>query len=286
MKRSALSPSRAKDFQQCPLLFRYRTVDRLPEPASAAATKGTLVHSVLERLYDAPPAERTADYAVGLLPQAWEDLRQRDKRVEQLFDNPSELSQWLAEARSLIERYFLMERPTHLAPAGRERFIEVEVADGLLLRGIIDRVDMSTSGAMRIVDYKTGKSPRPQYTEDALFQMRFYALMVWRLTGTIPARLQLLYLADGNRLTLDPQESELVELEQRLRHLWEQIEHAARERYFPPRRTALCGWCSFQNFCPEFGNDVLPIPPQSIERLLSARMPGTQSGQSHASEVS
>lgn len=57
-RRPALSPSRANDFMQCPLLFRYRVVDRLPEPPSSAAARGTLVHAVLERLYDAPLGDR------------------------------------------------------------------------------------------------------------------------------------------------------------------------------------------------------------------------------------
>ena len=31
----ALSPSRASDFMTCPLLYRYRTIDRLPEELRA-----------------------------------------------------------------------------------------------------------------------------------------------------------------------------------------------------------------------------------------------------------
>ena len=58
-RHAALSPSRAKDFKQCPLMFRFRTVDRLPEPPSLEALRGTLVHSVLEHLYDGPAAART-----------------------------------------------------------------------------------------------------------------------------------------------------------------------------------------------------------------------------------
>ena len=42
----------ASDFMQCPLLYRLRVIDRLPEKPSAAATRGTLVHAVLERLFD------------------------------------------------------------------------------------------------------------------------------------------------------------------------------------------------------------------------------------------
>src|SRR5699024_12653378 len=48
----SLSPSRARDVMQCPLLYRFRAVDELPEPPSSAATRGTLVHSVLEKVFD------------------------------------------------------------------------------------------------------------------------------------------------------------------------------------------------------------------------------------------
>ena len=50
----ALSPSRAADFKQCPLLFRFRTIDKLEGPPSPAAARGTLVHAVLEHLFDLP----------------------------------------------------------------------------------------------------------------------------------------------------------------------------------------------------------------------------------------
>ena len=50
----ALSPSRAADFKQCPLLYRFRAIDRLPELPTRAQLRGTLVHAVLERLYDLP----------------------------------------------------------------------------------------------------------------------------------------------------------------------------------------------------------------------------------------
>src|SRR5690606_7183764 len=73
-RRPGLSPSRAKDFMQCPLLFRFRVVDRLPEPPSAAAVRGTLVHSVLEKLFDEPAGRRTLPAAVALVGPAWQEL--------------------------------------------------------------------------------------------------------------------------------------------------------------------------------------------------------------------
>ena len=46
-RTAALSPSRAADFMVCPLLYRFRVIDRLPSPPSHAAARGTLVHAVL-----------------------------------------------------------------------------------------------------------------------------------------------------------------------------------------------------------------------------------------------
>ena len=70
----SLSPSRAGDFMTCPLLYRFRTIDRLPEPSSPDAVRGTVVHKVLEDLFDLPAAERTPTRAADLLVPAWEQI--------------------------------------------------------------------------------------------------------------------------------------------------------------------------------------------------------------------
>ncbi|MFJ4524101.1 RecB family exonuclease [Streptomyces sp. NPDC088810] len=260
---SSLSPSRASDFMQCPLLYRFRVIDRLPEKPSAAATRGTLVHAVLERLFDAPAGERTAPRAKALIPGQWDRLRETRPEVTELFaDDPDgeRLAGWLAEAERLVERWFTLEDPTRLEPAERELFVEAELESGLRLRGIIDRVDVAPTGEVRIVDYKTGKAPRPEYAEGALFQMKFYALVVWRLKRVIPRRLQLVYLGSGDVLTYDPVLADLERVERRLHALWEAIKQATETGNWRPRPTKLCGWCDHQAHCPEFGGTPPPYP--------------------------
>ncbi len=260
---ASLSPSRANDFMQCPLLYRFRVIDRLPEKPSAAATRGTLVHSVLERLFDAPAGERTAPAAKSLIPGQWDRLRESRPEVVELFaDDPDgeRLAQWLGEAERLVERWFTLEDPTRLEPAERELFVEAELDSGLRLRGIIDRVDVAPTGEVRIVDYKTGKAPRPEYAEGALFQMKFYALVVWRLKNVIPRRLQLVYLGSGDVLTYDPVLADLERVERKLLALWEAIRQATQSGDWRPRPTKLCGWCDHQEHCPEFGGTPPPYP--------------------------
>ncbi|MBZ4320206.1 RecB family exonuclease [Streptomyces huiliensis] len=263
---ASLSPSRAADFMRCPLLYRFRVIDRLPEKPSPAATRGTVVHSVLERLFDVPAAERTPDRARALLPGEWEKLLAARPELAELFTGedgihePERLAGWLAEAERLVERWFSLEDPTRLEPAERELFVETTLDSGLVLRGIVDRVDVAPTGEVRIVDYKTGKAPAPRYRDEALFQMTFYALVIRRLRGVVPRRLQLVYLGSGDVLTYDPTEAELQAVERKLRALWEAIALATETGDWRPRPTKLCGWCDHQALCPEFGGTPPPYP--------------------------
>jgi putative RecB family exonuclease len=264
---------------QCPLLYRFRVIDRLPEKPSAAATRGTLVHAVLERLFDAPAAERTAPRARSLVPGQWDRLRKNRPELAELFADDADgtrLAGWLAEAEQLVERWFALEDPTRLEPVEREMFVETKLESGLTLRGIIDRVDVAPTGEVRIVDYKTGKAPRPEYAEGALFQMKFYALVIWRLKKVVPRRLQLVYLGSGDVVTYDPVVEDLRQVERKLLALWEAIRSATETGDWRPRPTKLCGWCDHQAFCPEFGGTP---PPYPLPLALPFGAPGSDDGE-------
>ena len=197
----------------CPLLYRFRVIDRLPEPSSPVTTRGTLVHGVLERLFDSPALERTVARAHALLEPEWQRLLTERPELEALFVAPvieggpsidDQIATWLASARVLIETYFALEDPTRVEPDQRELLVEAQLPDGVRLRGFVDRVDVGRGGATRIVDYKTGSSPSELFEAKALFQLKFYALVMWRMSGTIPAMLQLLYLGDKQMLRYAP----------------------------------------------------------------------------------
>ncbi|GAA1069698.1 PD-(D/E)XK nuclease family protein [Kitasatospora arboriphila] len=261
---TGLSPSRAGDFMTCPLLYRLRVIDRLPEPPSAAATRGTVVHAVLERLFDHPPGERTAELARSLLRPQWERLLGERPELAQLFpgdEDGSALAGWLGDAEKLVDRWFGLEDPTRLHPVERELYVETPLEPGVLLRGYIDRVDVAPTGEVRLVDYKTGRAPSRDFEGKAMFQMKFYALVVWRWKGVVPRRLQLVYLGGGGDVvTYDPDEADLLSVERKLRALWETISRAVATGDFPATRNRLCDWCDHKARCPEFGGTPPPYP--------------------------
>lgn len=267
--RPGLSPSRANDFLQCPQLFRFRVIDRLPEPPSSAAARGTLVHAVLEHLFDLPATERTLAAAHGLLPEQWAALLESNPDIGEMFAEPADLAEWLTSAEALLATYFTLEDPTRIEPRERELLVSTELEEGgPLLRGIVDRVDVAPNGWVRVVDYKTGRSPRAGFESSALFQMRFYAYVIWRTRGVLPKRLQLEYLGDGVILTHEPTEQEMATIEARVRSIWAGIEDAARSGDWRPRTSKLCDWCSFKSLCPAFGGTPPEIPAGAVERSI------------------
>ncbi|GAA0818420.1 RecB family exonuclease [Streptosporangium amethystogenes subsp. fukuiense] len=275
----ALSPSRAGDFMTCPLLYRFRVVDRLPEPPSPAAVRGTMVHSVLERLYDLPAPGRTVAAAQDLLEPQWHRLQQEDPSYADMFTGDDDRAEWLAQARVMLESYFALEDPTCLEPAERELYVEAVLGSGLMLRGYIDRLDVAPGGEVRVVDYKTGSAPGPAFEAKALFQMKFYALVLWRLRGSVPRLLQLMYLGGGGEvLRYAPDEADLLATERKVQALWQAIERALETGEWRARPSRLCGWCSYKDLCPEFGGTPPPVPErQPGDTVRSNRRPAKTS---------
>ena len=251
----ALSPSRASDYKRCPLQYRFRAIDRLPEPSTEAQVKGTLVHAVLEEMFSWPREERTYPAAVKRLKPTWEQMRIDDPTCAEPVEDDYQL---LVDARTLLRGYFTMENPLGFDAHAQEMPVDFTLPNGVPVRGFIDRVDIAQTGEVPVVDYKTGKKPLPRYSQDAQFQMRFYALVYWRLFGVVPTQLKLMYLKVMDSMILTPSREELEYFERDLAELWWKIEADGKAGSFRPQQSKLCGWCAFQSLCPVFGG----TPPE------------------------
>ena len=269
-----LSPSRASDFAQCPLLYRFRTIDRLPEPPQRATTLGTLVHAVLERLFDLAPAQRTRDAARDLVHPEWTRLVAAEPAIADLVADSADAAQFFDDARARVGMYFTLENPERLEPAGRELRLDAKLEGGPALRGVIDRMDISPDGAIRIIDYKSGATPKAQYGQQAEFQMRFYSMLVECSHGTRPSVMKLLYLRDGGVKELIPTDADLAAVEAQVRDTWSDIRRRSSAGDFPARPSRLCSWCSFQSACPEFGGTLPVLDADAAERVTGVR-PGS-----------
>lgn len=244
-----LSPSRISDYQQCPKLYHYRVIEKLPEPISLDAVRGTLIHNILEKLLGLSSEERTIENAKKEVPVHWDILKNQIPELEQLVSSEKE---WIDRANALLDSYFQLENPQTFTPTHMEAHLELEVIDDLLLHGYVDRIDVAQTGEVRIVDYKTGKSPRIGYEDKALFQLRFYALLWWKLYGEIPKLIQLLYLGDQKMLKSSPTKRELEITHDKSLKVGNDIKISHQKNFWPTQTSRLCDWCSFKKICPAF----------------------------------
>jgi putative RecB family exonuclease len=274
----SLSPSRALDFKNCALLYRFRVIDRLPEPPSLAAARGTVIHGILERIFDLPAVDRTVDAAAADVEPGWRALLEEDAELAALVaEDAGSLAELITSTRALLDSYFALEDPRRLEPAEREVLVETTLPSGVHLKGFVDRLDRAPSGDLRVVDYKSGKSPREAFEGKALFQLRFYAFVLWRTTGVLPKLLRLYYLADREVLDYTPDAADLEALERQLEAISAAIEKARATGDWRHKPSKLCSWCSFQEFCPEFGG-VPPELPSTQFGGVPPELPSTQFG--------
>lgn len=277
-RASALSPSRIGTFRNCPLQFRFQVIDKIPTKESQARQRGTLVHAALENLFDLPAQQRTFAAASRTMEEAWDKtLSEKPDLLAELFgEDKSGENQFLETARQLLANYFQMETPDRLAPAHREKYLRVTDKNHLHLHGYIDRVDISPTGLVRIVDYKTGKAPAERYIGPYQFQIRFYALLWYLTQGQLPARLQLLFLKDRQVYTYTPTPADIDATTEEILAVWEQISTQARSGYFPARRSPLCNWCDYRAYCPLMEGITPEISDEGVQRLLSTQEDGAQ----------
>jgi putative RecB family exonuclease len=253
----SLSPSRVTSFTDCPLAFRLRAIDRIPEPPSPHAMKGTLVHQVLERLFwDHPPGDRSPEAASSELDRAWAELV-ADPLFAELELDAEESEAFRADTEALIANYFALEDPDTVHAVGIEVLLEADLA-GLRLRGIIDRLDITPGGELVVVDYKTGRAPEPRYERAKLTGVHLYALLCEMTLGKVPVEVRLLHLREPMTIAARPSGQTLRGQRQRTLAVWEAIERACDHMDFRPRPSPLCQYCSFQALCPAFGG----TPPE------------------------
>ena len=252
-----LSPSRASDFKVCPQLFKFRSIDRLPEPVTVHQARGTTAHLALQRLFDLDAGKRTPQTLYDLFRQAWGEVRAAEEYTG-LFGSVDEERAWGLESLTLLANYFAVEDPSAIEPIDRELDM-LEDLDGIVIRGILDRIDRDSEGRLVITDYKTGKAPPERFAIPAFFALKIYAVLIRKRTGETPRELRLMYLNGPTMYRLEVDDSQLDAMDRQLRALWTAIERAIATSRFPPRPGRLCDWCAFQSMCPAWQELGVPV---------------------------
>ncbi|HET9443723.1 MAG TPA: PD-(D/E)XK nuclease family protein [Acidimicrobiales bacterium] len=252
---SSLTPSKVSSFKECALAFRFSAIDRLPEPPSPWAVKGTLVHRALELLFwEEPAGRRSRAAAAARLERAWAELAGHPELVGLGLDGEA-AAEFRAEAEQLLDGYFRLEDPDAVRVVGVELLLEARLGD-LRLRGIIDRLELDADGELVITDYKTGRSPGASFELPRMAGVHFYAFLCEAVLGRRPARIQLLHLAEPVAISLAPSDQSIRGLRTRAQAVWAAVERACADEDFRPKVSRLCEFCGYKAHCPAWGGSL------------------------------
>lgn len=242
-----LSPSGASTFEQCPRRWRFRYVERLPEPPGLEALVGTFAHRVLELLMQREPSRRSQDEAKRVARAVWPELADGDDyRDLELSDDEAREFRW--RAWRAIEGLWHLEDPAAIEVEATEEQVSVTLGE-VPFRGVVDRLEREDDGLV-VSDYKSGRAPTARYAPARLQQVLLYAAAVAEETGEQPVRAQLLYL--GQRIVATAVTPvEIGDAIGRLQSTWSAIADACDIDDFPPQPGPLCGYCAYADACPE-----------------------------------
>jgi putative RecB family exonuclease len=252
----ALSPSRLADFQACPRRYQHASIERIAQPASYATAKGRFVHLVFENLFLLPAGERSIERARDYVAPAIDVVLTDDVRKDLAMDDAM-LERLLAETEEIITKYFEMEDPRAINSEGIELRLGVTVNDAPLF-GILDRLDRDPDGSLVIVDYKTGGLPNRNYDSQTFANSELYAVLCQEKLGERPAKIRLLYVAQGETIERNVTEVVIKARASAASGAWERIKRYYDDGDFPATPSSnTCRFCAYKDLCRSEG---VPVP--------------------------
>ncbi len=255
MSGTTWSHSRVGLFDQCPLAYRYRYLDGIPDAFTTIEQHlGQVVHDVLEQAY----AERSRGGPVDAcwMTDAYERLwRSPDLESHRVVKRGVTADDYRVEGLAMVSTYhgrvFTVDTSETLGLEHRFS-LDLDADSSHAWAGVIDRLARLGDGTLRIIDYKTGKwVPDPRTDR----QLQSYALHVFAEHHADTVELCIEGLRTGATLTAHCAASQAGEVRG---HLLARIAEIEGTSSWPARPSMLCNWCAFSVICPEAGGGSRP----------------------------
>lgn len=235
-----LSYSQIDTFNTCPRQYRFRYIQRIPVPSSAAASFGTSVHLALNDFYQLVKEGKRPGLSElpPLLSANWKSVGYASKAHE---------AKTKKEGERMLKNFYRKSFKPGKIPLSLEQVFVVKVSRNLRVGGKIDRVDETRKG-LEIWDYKTGRV-MSQKDVDKSLQMTLYALAATD-EGIFAKKaeevtLSFYFLDSGEKKSTKRSVSQLEKAKEEI------IEKAGEisESDFQPTPGMWCDWCDFKLLC-------------------------------------
>lgn len=252
------SHSRINCFEQCPLKFKYKYIDKIvPEiEKSIEAHLGSCVHDSLEWIYKEIQQNRIPklEDVINYYAKKWEDNYTEDIRI--VKDNLT-AKDYFNKGVEFIANYYTKHYPFKDGTLECEKkvVLDLDSEKSYKIQGFIDRfVYNYQTGEYEIHDYKTANNLPDKEKVEKDRQLALYSLAIKEKLGKDKdVSLVWHYLAHNTKISIKKSNQELEKLRQEVLNLIKEIENT---EYFIPKKSVLCDWCEYKSMCPVFGGKV------------------------------
>ena len=232
-----ISESKYQTFKQCKLKYRYRYVDRLPEPEESntdALHFGSYIHKILEDGVNAKTQEE--------LVQIAEEVKGTYK-VSEKYDGKD---------LKCIQNFLKFNEQLEDTVAC-ELVFEVPVKDDITLNGVIDRVIKGKDGGYLIIDYKTSKREKSKVELYQDSQLKGYVYAISKLYDVPFSKIIAAhyYPLTNNFVHVQYSTPQIAAHARKIvDEVWK-IRKSKKDE-MKPNRNDFCNWCAYKTACPEF----------------------------------
>jgi putative RecB family exonuclease len=259
-KRDYLSYSAVRTFQGCPLKYRFRYIDGLPEDCvSSSLVFGSAIHAAVEFFFSqqlAGEEEPGLDELLDVYQLSW-----RDRSEQQVRFGKTETADSLHQLADRMLAAFLASDLTK--QEGQIIGVEEELCGKLSseLPDLLGRVDLllETEDAVVVQDFKTSRSAWNEYqAEDQSEQLLLYADLVRRLVPGKRLCLQFAVITKAKSpkvqlLEANFDESKLERTKRVFENVWSSIQSG---HFYPAPSPMQCPGCGYRNQCAAWGDRV------------------------------
>lgn len=252
-------------YQSCPLKYKFREVDKIPEVKSKDAVFGNVVHGTLKFIHTPGVLYPTLDQAMEYFSNSWNPA---------VFEDENEERAAFSQGIRIIQDYYRENNPADFKVVDLESRFQIEIGsedNRHTVAGIIDRIDKTDEG-YEIIDYKTNKKMPSQEKVDNDLQLSVYLKAFLKrypkeIESLDKIKVSLYFLRHGVKLTSNRTLEQLEKSEQLFLEVIKLIE----SEKFEPNVSPLCSWCSYQKICPMWSHkfkEVRKFDSQKIQEII------------------